>query len=228
MKNQKKQCKIVYDLLPNYVDKLTSEETNEYIQEHIEKCPECLKTLEDMQGEIELEKDDKNVGINAFKKVKRRIRLQILISIISVIWMFSIAIYINNNYSFYRNEEGKISIKSYKTNITVSNSRYLIIKGKRLRENTEDGYVYRTNIATINEKDICTNMRCIENGYAEKEINDIYKSLVATEYMNVSTNIELKDNKLYYNDNMYNGKNINDIIDELKNYYNEIESIEEM
>lgn len=228
MKNQKKQCKIIYDLLPNYIDNLTSEETNKYIEEHLEKCPDCLNTLNNMQGEIKLEKIDKNIEINALKKVKIRTRLQILVSIIFVILIFSIGIYINNNYSFYRNEEGKISIKSYDSNITVSNLKHVIIKGKRLREDTIDGYVYRTNIATINEKNICINMRCIETGYTEKERNDIYNSLVETEDMNVSTNVTLKDDKLYYNDNMYNGENINDIIDELKKYYNEIESIEEM
>ena len=34
MKNQK-QCKIVQDLLPTYIEDLTSEETNQYIEEHI-------------------------------------------------------------------------------------------------------------------------------------------------------------------------------------------------
>ena len=32
---EKRECKIVQDLLPNYVDGLTNEETNKYIEEHI-------------------------------------------------------------------------------------------------------------------------------------------------------------------------------------------------
>ena len=44
----KKECKIVQDLLPSYVDKLTNEETNYFIDEHINECPECQKILENI------------------------------------------------------------------------------------------------------------------------------------------------------------------------------------
>ena len=40
---EKNDCKIVQDLLPNYIDKLTSKETNAYIEEHINGCKECKK-----------------------------------------------------------------------------------------------------------------------------------------------------------------------------------------
>ena len=36
-----KECKIVQDLLPNYLEKVTTEETNEFIENHIGKCKEC-------------------------------------------------------------------------------------------------------------------------------------------------------------------------------------------
>lgn len=31
------KCKIVQDLLPNYIEKLTSNETSEFINEHLKK-----------------------------------------------------------------------------------------------------------------------------------------------------------------------------------------------
>ena len=46
--NEKKECKIVQDLLPNYMENLTSIQTNEYIEEHIANCEECKKNLENM------------------------------------------------------------------------------------------------------------------------------------------------------------------------------------
>lgn len=49
---EKKDCKIVQDLLPNYIEDLTNEETNYFIDEHINECPECQKILENMQKEI--------------------------------------------------------------------------------------------------------------------------------------------------------------------------------
>ncbi len=35
------ECKLAEDLMPLYADELTSPETNEWIEQHLEKCPEC-------------------------------------------------------------------------------------------------------------------------------------------------------------------------------------------
>ena len=43
----KKECKIVQDLLPSYVDKLTNEETNQYIEEHLKECKELLESVKE-------------------------------------------------------------------------------------------------------------------------------------------------------------------------------------
>lgn len=47
--SEKKDCKIVQDLLPNYIEKLTNEETNNYIENHLKECNECKIVLENMQ-----------------------------------------------------------------------------------------------------------------------------------------------------------------------------------
>ncbi|MBR5642104.1 MAG: DUF4825 domain-containing protein [Firmicutes bacterium] len=44
-------CAVVRDLLPSYIDKLTSEETNRAIEQHLEGCEDCRKALAAMQGE---------------------------------------------------------------------------------------------------------------------------------------------------------------------------------
>lgn len=44
-------CAVVRDLLPSYIDKLTSKETNEAVERHLEGCEECRKVLTVMQGE---------------------------------------------------------------------------------------------------------------------------------------------------------------------------------
>lgn len=228
MNKQNKQCKIIQDLLPTYVENLTANETNEYIEEHLEKCTECMQVLKDMQSDIKLEKADKNIEIKGLKKVKRKIRVQIFLWIIFVIGIFSLGIYINNNYSIYRNEEGKISIKSYNSKVTVSNSKYLIIKAKKEREETKDGYIYITQILTLDEEDKCINMRYIEDGYINERLQSVYYNFKNNENLKVRTNIEIKDEKLYYNVNSYNMKYKNEIITEMKNYYDEIEYIYEI
>ena len=52
--NEKKDCKIVQDLLPNYIENLTSEETNLFIKEHLKECTECQNILENMQKELNI------------------------------------------------------------------------------------------------------------------------------------------------------------------------------
>ena len=44
-------CAVVRDLLPSYIDKLTSEETNKAVEQHLEGCEDCRKVLSAMQGE---------------------------------------------------------------------------------------------------------------------------------------------------------------------------------
>ena len=38
---KKRECKIIQDLLPNYVENLTNEETNKFIDEHLTDCEDC-------------------------------------------------------------------------------------------------------------------------------------------------------------------------------------------
>ena len=45
-------CKVVQDLLPSYIEKLTSKETNEYIEKHLNECPDCQKIFENMKEKI--------------------------------------------------------------------------------------------------------------------------------------------------------------------------------
>ena len=49
----KKECKIIQNfLLPNYIENLTDEEINEYIENHIKDCTECSETLSSMKRDF--------------------------------------------------------------------------------------------------------------------------------------------------------------------------------
>lgn len=72
--SENRECKIVQDLLPNYIDKLTSEESNQYIDEHINSCCECKKVLKDMEEEIKSNsKENDKRKIDYMKKVKNKL-----------------------------------------------------------------------------------------------------------------------------------------------------------
>ena len=65
---ENKNCKIVQDLLPNYIDKLTNDETNSFIEEHLKECQGCQKILENMKRGLDL--DSKKLDENELKYVK--------------------------------------------------------------------------------------------------------------------------------------------------------------
>lgn len=89
---EKRNCKIIQDLLPNYIENLTNEETNYFIEEHLKECPECQKVLENMQKEIKVnatKRDDREVKYikkysNKLKILKYALLIIILIYVIVV------------------------------------------------------------------------------------------------------------------------------------------------
>ena len=62
---EKKDCKIVQDLLPNYIENLTNEETNKFIDEHLKECNECQKIFENMK---------KDFKVNTTKRDEREVK----------------------------------------------------------------------------------------------------------------------------------------------------------
>lgn len=87
MKNEK-ECKIVQDLLPNYIEKLTNKETNSYIEEHLSNCQECTQVFEIMKENVHSGISPQNKHeVQYLKKFNKKIRLlrNILILIISIL-----------------------------------------------------------------------------------------------------------------------------------------------
>ena len=87
--DEKKECKIVQDLLPNYIEKLTSDETNKFIEEHIKQCNTCKEVFEGMNREVKLgeEKQDGR-EVKYIKKYNKKIKLlkAIILSVIIIIF----------------------------------------------------------------------------------------------------------------------------------------------
>lgn len=93
MEQNKRECKIVQDLLPNYVENLTDEVTNEYIQEHIKTCDECRKALESVNTDIQVEELNQDREIKYLKKVRSKIRRTIMFALLIIVIVASCAIW---------------------------------------------------------------------------------------------------------------------------------------
>ena len=81
--SQKIPCEVVRDLLPSYIDELTSEVTNRIVRDHLEGCEECRKVYGSMTGSLtgEEEKFREQGEIDFLRKNRKRNRRIVLGSI---------------------------------------------------------------------------------------------------------------------------------------------------
>lgn len=143
-------CDIIKDLLPNYIDKVSSDATNKLIEEHLQICESCNKTLRDMSKEINTEPlYTQNEQIDYLKGYKKKnigniiatIIITILVVVIVVLWgneiMGNLRFNIDlNNLSidgWYLDEEGKLGFYLWedKKNIVIL---YNVIEDKENKE----------------------------------------------------------------------------------------------
>lgn len=68
------KCEIIRDLLPLYLDRLTSEESNQAILEHLDGCEPCKEILGQMQEEMETKTEETKKKINPFRKFNRKMK----------------------------------------------------------------------------------------------------------------------------------------------------------
>jgi len=64
-------CSIVQDLLPNYIKKLTSDDTNHVVEEHLDTCEACKKAYEQMTAGISNPVKAPVIDLKFLKKGKR-------------------------------------------------------------------------------------------------------------------------------------------------------------
>ena len=76
------KCEIIRDLLPSYVDGLTSEESNREITAHVAECAPCKEILEQMQEEVQEKAPKEKRKINPFRKFNRRMRRAVAMAVV--------------------------------------------------------------------------------------------------------------------------------------------------
>ena len=81
-------CAIVEDLLPTYVEGLTSEETNAAVMAHLESCPACAAKRAAMGAEdvpSEEAAGEASREVDYLKKVRRRGRRRIMLAVLATL-----------------------------------------------------------------------------------------------------------------------------------------------
>lgn len=148
---KEKDCKIVRDLLPSYIDGLTNEETNQYVEEHLKQCNECTNVLENMEKLLGTENTDKNSKeVKYIKKYNNKMKiLKITLLAILLIFVLSYArkiiilVSLSNKVNEYVNSTNyyKKAVNFYSDNVitleTYKKDEKIIDKFKLLSETSK-------------------------------------------------------------------------------------------
>jgi len=101
--SQKSNCEIVKDLLPNYIEKLTSIETNGSIEEHLETCEDCRGYYKEMKEDIPAESIPEAVPFkNYLSKVKTTYVMSglLFVGILSILICFLVNYILERQFSW--------------------------------------------------------------------------------------------------------------------------------
>ena len=133
------------DLAPVYIDKLTSDETNEQIEQHMEQCEECRNYLNKMKRDLfsedenERRKDKRNVDY--FQKVRSKNKKRIFVIVSSLLAMFLVLI---TAYYFVFENMWQASSDNVETNIQRQGTMStLLFKAKK-----DNHYIILTDAKT--------------------------------------------------------------------------------
>lgn len=71
-------CEIIKDLLPLYVEDLTSESSNQFIEEHLHSCAECVTYLENIKRDLPTVEDSFAAGDYDDQEMVKRIKKRMM------------------------------------------------------------------------------------------------------------------------------------------------------
>lgn len=190
----KYNCEIIKELLPNYIEKLTSKEVNSIIESHLKECNECNEIFENMNKNFEKEKSQLQKEVKYAKKYNRKLKLLFFIIISLLIIIFSATFLRNaiiikdlsNKAGNYTNEDNfHIIWSTYsKEEITILDIYYK--EGKYLEK------MYSFNYDFFNTKeDIISEATFYYDGKSDKRLAFFEKEKILS-YENVTGNEFLK------------------------------------
>ena len=96
---QELKCSIVQDLLPNYIEKLTSYDTDQAVQVHLNTCGDCKKLYDQMVTDISTPVSAPKIELRFLKKVKRTRILAAALSIVLTLVLSYLLYYSEYHYT---------------------------------------------------------------------------------------------------------------------------------
>lgn len=208
---ENKECSIIRDLIPNYVEDLVSADTKEFIENHIKTCSECKQIVEEIKSEkikvnyssnIEQSKELKYLKRYKRRKLLFKVILFVIIGIIVIIGAFLLIKYkyttsiITNSYQ--KGQELK-ELNNYRLNIVEHTINYNIDQENFYNFDYyyKDGkYKIVHNAEGINQEILNANTTYYGIVDSNKQIQ-IYDD--SKEIKNIETNYKLISKETYIN-----------------------------
>lgn len=81
-------CNIIRDLLPSYLDKLTSDESNELVEAHLQGCPACREVLAALSQTVAVDTTEASREIDYLKKIRAKRRKILLVAVLACTLFF--------------------------------------------------------------------------------------------------------------------------------------------
>ena len=73
----KNECSIIRDILPLYVENMVSEDTAEFVKEHLESCPVCRAELEKLREPVEVQTEPQpDMDAAPLKRLKKALLMK--------------------------------------------------------------------------------------------------------------------------------------------------------
>lgn len=142
---------IFKDLVPSYLEKLTSEETNKQIEIHLEQCEYCRQYLQEMQQDVMVEyqgaqKKDKK-SIDVFKKVRAKNRKNIFVTIGALLTIFTGCFFFLTSMWIANEEAIQTTITQQGKSVTLSfqtknSNRYLLPMRQSVQDDNDEVIIY--------------------------------------------------------------------------------------
>lgn len=122
-----KECELIKDILPLYVDEVCSEESKKLVDEHLATCKDCKKEAEQMKSNLELPLNSDGSDVKGFKKfVQKKIWLKvIMIAIVLCIGLVAANWIITTHYSEIWPKVDEEGIKSCVEVVDLNGEFYL-------------------------------------------------------------------------------------------------------
>ena len=128
---QRLVCDTVRDLLPMYIDHMTSEASNESIEEHVEGCQGCRDALEQMRQPVSVEAAP---DVQEFRKFLKKSKMSLLYwiagaaALIAVVACFIVNLAVNRRLSWFYIVGAGIITAYFPVCVWIAASKHKLVK----------------------------------------------------------------------------------------------------